>query len=223
MNDAITHRVQQLREQINAHNHLYYVLDQPGISDAAYDDLIRELRSLEKQHPELISSESPTQRVGAAPSTAFAPVVHGMAMLSLENAFDEADVAAFDARAREAAGGGEVAYVAEPKLDGLAVSLLYESGRLLRAATRGDGTTGEDITANIRTIAAVPLALRGAFPARIEVRGEVFMPIAGFERLNQEQEARGQKLFVNPRNAAAGSLRQIDPNVTASRPLAVYF
>lgn len=216
-------RIEQLRQQIAHHNFLYYVRDEPVLSDAAYDDLMKELRSLEAAHPELVTPDSPTQRVGATPSSAFSPVTHGQPMLSLENAFDEEDVKAFDARARQAAGDREVAYMAEPKLDGLAVSLVYEKGQLRRAATRGDGSTGEDITANIRTIQAVPLALRGDAPRRIEVRGEVFMPLAGFERLNSEQQARNQKLFVNPRNAAAGALRQIDPRVTASRPLALYF
>jgi len=216
-------RIEQLRKQIDHHNYLYHVRDEPELSDAAYDDLLKELRSLETAHPELVTPDSPTQRVGATPSTAFAPVVHGVPMLSLENAFDAEDVKAFDARARQGAGDVEVAYVAEPKLDGLAVSLVFEKGRLTRAATRGDGATGEDITANIRTIQAVPLALRGKAPALVEVRGEVFMPLAGFERLNSEQQARNQKLFVNPRNAAAGALRQIDPKVTAARPLELYF
>jgi DNA ligase (NAD+) len=220
---AASRRVEQLRQQIDHHNYLYYVRDAPSVSDATYDDLMQELRGLEAAHPELVTADSPTQRVGATPSTAFAPVAHGQPMLSLENAFDADDVLAFDARASQAAGGIEVAYVAEPKLDGLAVNLVYEHGQLARAATRGDGTTGEDITANIRTIPAVPLALRGKAPRRLEVRGEVFMPLAGFERLNAGQLQRNQKLFVNPRNAAAGALRQLDPKVTASRPLDLYF
>ncbi len=220
---APARRVDQLRRQIDQHNYRYHVLDSPEISDAAYDELLQELRALEAAHPQLVTPDSPTQRVGATPSSAFAPVTHGQPMLSLENAFNAQDVAAFDARARQAAGGGEVAYVAEPKLDGLAVNLVYESGQLARAATRGDGATGEDITANIRTIPAVPLALRGPVPRRLEVRGEVFMPLAGFERLNAGQLQRGQKLFVNPRNAAAGALRQLDPKITASRPLDLYF
>ncbi len=198
------------------------MLDSPEVSDAAYDDLLKELRALEAAHPELVTPDSPTQRVGATPSSAFAPVTHGQAMLSLENAFDAEDVTAFDARARQAAGGNEVDYVAEPKLDGLAVNLIYENGQLARAATRGDGATGEDITANIRTIPAVPLALRGKAPRHLEVRGEVFMPLAGFERLNAGQLQRNQKLFVNPRNAAAGALRQLDPKdhgVAAAGPV----
>jgi DNA ligase (NAD+) len=220
---AAARRVEQLRRQIDHHNYLYYVRDSPSVSDAAYDDLLKELRALEAAHPDLITPDSPTQRVGTTPSSAFAPVTHGQPMLSLENAFDPDDVSAFDTRARQAAGGGEVAYVAEPKLDGLAVNLVYEHGVLARAATRGDGTTGEDITANIRTIPAVPLALRGKAPRRLEVRGEVFMPLAGFESLNAVQQKRNQKLFVNPRNAAAGALRQLDPKITASRPLDLYF
>ncbi|MEO8309210.1 MAG: NAD-dependent DNA ligase LigA [Pseudomonadota bacterium] len=223
MNAGASRRADQLRKQIHQHNYLYHVLDSPEVSDAAFDDLLKELRALEAAHPQLITADSPTQRVGATPSSAFAPVSHGQPMLSLENAFDAQDVGAFDARASQAAGGIEVTYVAEPKLDGLAVNLIYENGQLARAATRGDGATGEDITANIRTIAAVPLVLRGKAPRLIEVRGEVFMPLAGFERLNAAQLERGQKLFVNPRNAAAGALRQLDPKITASRPLDLYF
>jgi DNA ligase (NAD+) len=219
---AAAQRIAELRREIDEHNYRYHALDQPVVSDATYDELMQALRQLEAQHPELVTAESPTQRVGATPSAAFASVVHGAPMLSLENAFADEDVAAFDARAREANNGHEVEYVAEPKLDGLAVSLTYDHGRLLRAATRGDGTTGEDITANVRTLKCVPLQLRGEVPARLEVRGEVFMPIAGFQKLNETQAARELKLFVNPRNAAAGALRQIDPKVTASRPLDMY-
>jgi DNA ligase (NAD+) len=211
-------RVRELHELIAQHNHRYHVLDDPEVSDAAYDELMKELKTIEAAHPELVTPDSPTQRVGAAPSRAFAQVEHGQPMLSLENAFDDADVAAFDARARDLA-GGEVEYIAEPKLDGLAVSLIYERGSLVRAATRGDGSVGEDVTANVRTIAAVPLKLRGKAPALVEIRGEVFMPLAGFNRLNEEQAAGNLKLFVNPRNAAAGALRQLDPRMTARRPL----
>lgn len=216
-------RVSALREQIGQHNYRYYVLDQPSISDAGFDALLAELRALEGMYPQLVSADSPTQRVGGSVSTAFAPVTHLVQMLSLDNAFGEQEVADFDRRCREAAGGEVVTYVAEPKLDGLAVSLLYEQGRLVHAATRGDGSTGEDITANIRTLRAVPLRLRAQVPQQVEVRGEVYMPIAGFERLNDEQRRTGGRLFVNPRNAAAGSLRQIDPAVTARRPLEVCF
>jgi DNA ligase (NAD+) len=215
-------RIQDLRRTLQEHNFLYHVQDEPRISDAAYDDLLRELRDLESRHPELVTSDSPTQRVGGAATSTFSPVTHGQPMLSLENAFSAEEVAAFDARAMLVAGAAAVAYMAEPKLDGLAISLIYENGVLVRAATRGDGSTGEDVTANIRTLRAVPLKLRDAAPRRVEVRGEVFMPLQGFAALNEEQVQRGLKQFVNPRNAAAGSLRQLDPQVTASRPLDLY-
>ncbi len=220
---AARQRVQALREQIAQHNYRYYVLDDPGVSDAEFDSLLGELRALETTHPELLSPDSPTQRVGGEVAEAFAPVVHRLPMLSLENAFSAEEVEGFDRRCREAADGAEVAYVAEPKLDGLAVNLVYEKGRLVRAATRGDGATGEDVTANIRTLRSVPRVLRGAAPALLEARGEVFMPVAGFAKLNEEQQRAGGKLFVNPRNAAAGALRQIDPRVTAIRPLEICF
>jgi DNA ligase (NAD+) len=216
-------RVEQLREQIRFHNYRYYVLDDPQIPDAEYDRLLRELQALEAEHPELVSEDSPTQRVGATPLSAFGEVRHEVPMLSLDNAFDDQEVADFDRRARERLEVDEVAYTAEPKLDGLAVSLLYERGALVRGATRGDGTKGEDITQNVRTIESIPLRLIGkGFPPRLEVRGEVFMSRAGFERLNQRQQQQGEKLFANPRNAAAGSLRQLDARVTAQRPLEIY-
>lgn len=213
-------RARRLREEIEAHNYRYYVLDAPTISDAEFDALFRELEALESAHPELATPDSPTQRVGAPPQTAFGSVTHRVPMLSLNNAFDDADVVAFDRRIREALGAGSVAYDCEPKFDGLAVSLVYEDGVLVQGATRGDGTTGEDVTANLRTVRSIPLRLRtGAPPRRLEVRGEVLMLRADFERLNARQRSRGEKEFVNPRNAAAGSLRQLDPRVTASRPL----
>lgn len=216
-------RAADLRATIAHHNYLYYVLDAPEIPDAEYDRLLRELQAIEAQYPPLITPDSPTQRVGAAPLKAFGEVRHALPMLSLDNAFDDDEVADFDRRVRERLGAnGSIAYVAEPKLDGLAVSLLYEDGLLVRAATRGDGTTGEDVTQNVRTVHSVPLRLRAGAPARLEVRGEVFISRAGFERLNRDAEAAGQKLFVNPRNAAAGSLRQLDPAVTAQRPLEMY-
>ena len=220
--DEVRQRAQALREQIEAHNHRYYVLDDPSISDAQYDALFRELQALEAQYPSLRTPDSPTQRVGAPPSAAFAEVEHLQPMQSLANAFTAQELAEFDRRVREALGLDTVRYVAEPKLDGLAVSLLYERGLLLRAATRGDGRRGEDITANVRTIRTVPLKLRGDAPLRVEVRGEVYMPRSGFLRMNAEAEASGGKVFVNPRNAAAGSLRQLDPRVTAQRPLAMF-
>jgi DNA ligase (NAD+) len=217
-------RAESLRNRIEHWNHRYYVLDDPEVPDAEYDRAMAELARLEADHPEIATPESPTQRVGAAPSTAFAEVVHRVPMLSLDNAFADADVVAFDRRVRERlALDGEVEYAAEPKLDGLAVTVIYRHGRLERAATRGDGTKGEDVTANVRTIESVPLRLLGRAPALLEARGEVFLPYEGFRRLNAEQEARGEKLYVNPRNAAAGSLRQLDPRITAARPLDLFF
>ena len=216
-------RVEQLREQIRRYEHAYYVLDQPEVSDAEYDGLFLELRRIEEERPDLISADSPTQRVGGEASDQFAKVRHRSPMLSLQNAFDESEIRAFDKRVR-AAVGDKVVYCAELKIDGLAMSLTYSKGRLQRAATRGDGTTGEDVTANVRTIRSVPLAVAPAagLPDVFEVRGEVYFPIAGFEKLNREMEAAGKPRFVNPRNTAAGSVRQIDPNVTASRDLQTF-
>lgn len=216
----IARRAAALREQLDHHNYRYYVLDAPEVPDAEYDKLFRELQALEQQYPALVTADSPTQRVGAAPSAAFGEVRHELAMLSLDNAFSEADVMDFDRRVREGLKVDGVDYAAEPKLDGLAVSLLYEDGVLTRAATRGDGYTGEDVTQNVRTIHSVPLRLVGKHhPRRIEVRGEVYMPKQGFQALNKRQEEKGEKIFANPRNAAAGSLRQLDPRITAARPL----
>jgi DNA ligase (NAD+) len=220
---AQTQRIEQLREQINHHNYLYYVLDAPEIPDSEYDRLLRELQQLEAQLPQLISPDSPTQRVGAAPVKAFGTVRHKVPMLSLDNAFDEGEVGGFDRRVRERLGVDEVEYVVEPKLDGLAISIRYEHGLLVQAATRGDGVTGEDVTHNVRTIPTVPLKLMGkGWPEVLEVRGEVYMPKAGFEAFNERARSKGEKEFVNPRNAAAGSLRQLDPRITAERPLALY-
>jgi DNA ligase (NAD+) len=216
-------RARQLHEQLHEHNYRYYVLDDPVISDAEYDRLLRELQELEAAWPELRTPDSPTQRVGAAPLKAFGEVHHEIRMLSLDNAFSDEELADFDRRVRERLEVAVVDYAAEPKLDGLAVSLLYENSVLIRAATRGDGVTGEDITSNVRTIASVPLRLAGpGIPARLEVRGEVYISHAGFERLNRQAQAQGQKAFVNPRNAAAGSVRQLDPKITAGRPLDIY-
>lgn len=217
----IRERVEQLREQIRHHNHLYYALDAPEISDAEYDALLRELQELEAEHPDLVTDDSPTQRVGAEPVAAFAAVRHEQPMLSLDNAFSDEELESFDRRIRERLKtDAEIEYAAEPKLDGLAVSLLYEDGTLTRGATRGDGATGEDITRNVRTIGSIPLKLVGRdYPQRLEVRGEVYMTHAGFRQLNAAAEKAGGKTFVNPRNAAAGSLRQLDPKVTAKRPL----
>jgi len=216
-------RVEELREQIRRHEHAYYVLDEPEVSDAEYDALFLELRRIEEERPDLLAPDSPTQRVGGEASDQFAKVRHGSPMLSLQNAFDEAEIRSFDKRVR-AAVGDSVVYCAELKIDGLAISLTYAKGRLRRAATRGDGTVGEDVTANVRTIRSVPLAVTPAkgLPDLFEVRGEVYFPIAGFEKLNREMEAAGKPRFVNPRNTAAGSVRQIDPNVTASRDLQTF-
>jgi DNA ligase (NAD+) len=216
-------RAEKLREQIRYHNYRYYVLDDPEIPDAEYDRLLRELQQLEQKHPDLITPDSPTQRVGAQPLSAFGEVRHDVPMLSLDNAFSDEELGEFDRRVRERLGVDAVDYTAEPKLDGVAVSLLYEDGRLVRGATRGDGSTGEDVTQNVRTIDSVPLRLRGkGYPQRLEVRGEVFISHDGFRRLNERAASEGQKAFANPRNAAAGSLRQLDPKVTAQRPLEIY-
>ncbi len=220
-------RAAWLRAEIDRHNHAYYVRDNPVVSDADYDRLMRELQDLELAHPDLVIAASPTQRVGAAPLAAFGSVTHSVPMLSLGNAFDDDEVRAFDKRVADtlrAAGrlrpGDQVEYFCELKLDGLAMSLRYEDGQLVQAATRGDGQTGEDVTANIRTVRSIPLALQGdGVPPVLEVRGEVFMNLAEFDLLNDAQRARNEKVFVNPRNAAAGSLRQLDPRVTAQRPL----
>jgi DNA ligase (NAD+) len=216
-------RARELHEQLHEHNYLYYVLDAPVISDAQYDALLRELQALEQQYPDLCSPDSPTQRVGATPLKAFGEVRHEMRMLSLDNAFSDDELADFDRRVRELLGIETVDYAAEPKLDGLAVSMLYRDGVLVRAATRGDGSTGEDVTQNVRTIAGVPLKLAGSgIPQLLEVRGEVYLSHQGFKALNRQQQEQGLKLFVNPRNAAAGSLRQLNPAITAQRPLEIF-
>jgi DNA ligase (NAD+) len=221
---AAEQRAAALRELLDRYNYRYHALDDPEVSDAEYDRLLVELREIEGQHPDLVTPDSPTQRVGAAPLAAFGAVRHRIPMLSLDNAFSEEEVRDFDRRVRErVAPQGAVRYSAEPKLDGLAISARYESGAFVQGATRGDGETGEDITQNLRTIKALPLKLRGSHvPRLLEVRGEVFMPLAGFERFNREALARGEKTLVNPRNAAAGSLRQLDPRMTAARPLDLF-
>lgn len=219
---AILDRITTLRDEIRQHNYRYYVLDEPTISDAEYDALMRELRELEAAHPQLITSDSPTQRVGAAVAERFGKVQHPQAMLSLSNAFDRSDLVAWRDRVLKLLGSNaRIAYVVEPKIDGLAIAITYEQGRLVLAATRGDGSIGEDVTANVRTVKSTPLTLHadGLVPQRIEVRGEIYMRIADFERLNEQQAANGEKVFANPRNAAAGSLRQLDSSITASRPL----
>ncbi len=217
--------IEKLRHDIRRYKHSYFTLDSPIISDPEYDQLFRRLQNLEIQHPELITPDSPTQeRSGAKPLKAFSEVKHALPMLSLDNAFNEDEVVDFDCRVHERLGvEGDIDYICEPKFDGLAISLLYEKGVFQQGATRGDGVTGEDVTQNLRTIHSIPLHLRGAdVPAVLEVRGEVYMPKAGFEELNKEAGRKGTKLFVNPRNAAAGSLRQLDSHITASRPLAFF-
>jgi DNA ligase (NAD+) len=222
--DSIEQQLNHLRTTLRHHEYLYHVQDNPEIPDAEYDRLMRELRELEEAHPELITQDSPTQRVGAAPLSEFTQVRHEVPMLSLDNVFDEASYLAFNKRVQDRLKSTDaLTFCCELKLDGLAVSLLYEDGVLVRAATRGDGTTGENITANVRTIRAIPLKLRGEnIPRRVEVRGEVFLPQAGFEKINEEARRTGGKVFANPRNAAAGSLRQLDPRITAKRPLTFF-
>ena len=221
---ALRARAKDLREQIERHNHRYYVLDEPEIPDSEYDRLMRSLQELEEQYPELLSADSPTRRVGGAPLPAFEEIQHRVPMLSLANALSADEMVDFDRRIRERLErDAEVSYAAEPKLDGLAISLRYEDGRLVQAATRGDGSRGENVTQNVRTIRSVPLCLKGeGWPAVLEVRGEIFMPRRGFEELNRRQRELGEKTFANPRNAAAGSLRQLDSRITATRPLAMY-
>ena len=223
----IEEKVKKLRKEIEYHNYRYYVLNDPVISDPEYDALMRELEELERQYPELITPTSPTQRVGAPPVEEFGTVVHTIPMLSLANAFDEREVIEFDQRVKRfLRTEEEIEYVAEPKMDGVAVEVVYERGELVVGSTRGDGYQGEDITQNIRTIKTIPLILvdeEEEVPEKIAVRGEVYMEIEDFKKLNRMREERGEPLFANPRNAAAGSLRQLDPSITAQRPLKVYF
>jgi len=223
INQAKAH-IDALKSQLEEHNHHYYVMDAPSIPDAQYDRLMGELIALEKQYPELVNLDSPSQKVGGTPLSKFDTVVHEVPMLSLDNGFTEADIIAFEKRLQDRLiSFTDILFSCEPKLDGLAASILYEDGVLTRAATRGDGQVGEDITQNVKTIANVPIKLRGKnIPKRVEVRGEVFMPKAGFEQLNEVQKKAGNKAFVNPRNAAAGSLRQLDSRITAKRPLLFY-
>lgn len=222
---SVRQRAERLRSQIEYHNYRYHVLDDPEIPDAEYDRMMVELRALEREHPELVTPDSPTQRVGGAAVGGFEEVRHRTPMLSFDNAFSREDVEAFDRRARERLETkAEIEYACEPKFDGLAVSLTYRNGALELGATRGDGAIGEDVTHNIRTIKSVPLRLNGkGWPDLLEARGEVFMPLAGFREMNRQAAEKGEKVFVNPRNAAAGSLRQLDPRLAASRPLEVFF
>lgn len=224
MSTEIQQKLEQLRETLHYHAVRYYVEDSPEIPDAEYDRLMRELLDIEAEHPEWVTIDSPSQRVGGKPLDGFDSVAHEIPMLSLDNAFDDAELESFHKRMRDRIPAAQFdLFCCEPKLDGLAVSLLYVDGILVQAATRGDGSTGENITENVRTISAIPLKLRGeGWPKRIEVRGEVFMPKAGFDKLNQLALKKGEKIFVNPRNAAAGSLRQLDSRITATRPLSFY-
>ena len=219
---AAAKEIEKLRAEINEHDYRYYVLDEPRIDDEAYDRLRRRLEELEAAFTDLVTPDSPTQRVGAPPSTRFAPVRHASPMLSLANAFTEEELRAFDQRVRRSLDGEDVAYVCELKIDGLAVSLTYLDGRFAVGATRGDGVVGEEVTANLRTIRAIPLALRGRAPGRIDVRGEVYLPRSAFLATNREREERGEPPFANPRNAAAGAVRQLDPAATARRGLSIW-
>jgi len=221
--DKLPQEIQQLCEEIDLHNYRYHVLDEPTVPDAHYDKLFKQLKDWERENLSLVSAQSPTQRVGARPNNGFKQITHEMPMLSLDNAFNAEELSEFDFRLRERLGlSGEksIEYACEPKLDGIAVSLLYENGLLIRGATRGDGAVGEDITHNVRTIPSIPLKLRGSgYPQKLEVRGEIYMLKAGFEEMNAKAQRSGDKTFVNPRNAAAGSIRQLDPRITATRPL----
>ena len=221
--DPLT-RVTQLREDIRRHEELYYIHNAPEISDAHFDALLHELERLEAEHPDLVTPDSPTQRVAGRPTEGFPTVEHVAPMLSLDNTYDEEELRAFDERVRKGAGlgGAPVAYVAELKIDGLSIALTYENGRLLRGATRGDGVRGEDVTANVRTIRAIPLSLRKGPAGRVEIRGEVFLPRSSFARINQDREENGEPLFANPRNAAAGTMRNLDPSLVARRGLSAF-
>ncbi|MEW5739481.1 MAG: NAD-dependent DNA ligase LigA [Myxococcota bacterium] len=220
---SVAARVKELREQIAYHDHRYYTLDAPEISDASYDALMRELKKLEAEHPELVTPDSPTQRVSGAALDKFEKVTHRQQMLSLANALDEQEFIDFDERVRKALGVAEVDYTCEPKMDGLAIELVYEGGDFVQGSTRGDGVIGEDVTANLRTVKNLPLKLKGTdLPKLLEVRGEVFIRKADFKRMNERLVAQGEEPFVNPRNSAAGSLRQLDPKITASRPLSLF-
>ncbi len=220
--DEAKKRIELLRAEINQHNYRYYVLDSPEISDAEYDALMRELEQLEEQYPRFLTPDSPTQRVGAAPLEAFGIVEHTLPLLSLGNAFSKDELLTWHARTSKLVGGTRFNFVGELKVDGLAVALTYVNGQLATGATRGDGLRGENITQNLRTIRSIPLSVSNEAPPRFEVRGEVFLSKAGFHKLNQERAEEGQPLFANPRNAAAGSVRQLDPRITAKRPLDIY-
>ncbi len=219
---SIPERIKQLRDQINYHNYRYYVLDSPELSDAEFDRLMKDLRLLEEANPGLITPDSPTQRVGAAPLEQFGIIEHPLPLLSLANAFSPEELREWHRRASRLLGRADFDLCSELKMDGLAVALTYIDGQLHHGATRGDGFRGEDVTQNLRTIRSIPLSVPGDAPPRFEVRGEVYLPIAGFKKINQEREAQGLPIFANPRNAAAGSVRQLDPRITAKRPLDIY-
>lgn len=223
-NEAMA-EISRLRGEINRHNYLYYVLDSPEVPDAEYDRLMRRLEELESAFPEFVTTDSPTQRVGASPSAAFGTIKHTIPMISLANALTRDEALDFDARVKKQLGLGpddKIEYVGEPKMDGLAVELIYEDGVFVRGSTRGDGVVGEDVTQNLRTVRSIPLRLTKEAPRLLEARGEVFLPLEAFRKLNRERETRGEPLFANPRNAAAGSIRQLDPKVTAARPLDIF-
>src|SRR5215472_7605820 len=224
----IDQRIEKLRDEIRHHEHLYYVLDAPELPDADFDRLMQELKKLEAAHPELVTPDSPTQRVGGKPREGFVKVVHSRPLLSLDNAYNEQELRDWDRRVHELAGSDKIDYVCEFKLDGMSLALTYEDGRLLRGVTRGDGSVGEDVTTNVRTMRSVPLSIpSSAFkkvdvPADFEVRGEVVMPLAAFERMNDDRTAKGLSTFANPRNAAAGTIRMLEPNIVAERRLDYY-
>src|SRR5665213_279761 len=217
-------RIAELRDAVRHHEERYYIQNAPDVSDEEFDRLLHELEQLEADYPDLVTPDSPTQRVAGRPIEGFDTVEHIEPMLSLDNAYSEAELRAFDERVRKGAALGEVpvAYVAEMKIDGLSIALTYEDGRLMRGATRGDGARGEDVTANVRTIRAIPLRLRGGPAGRIEVRGEVYLPRKSFDRMNREREDAGQPLFMNPRNAAAGTMRNLDPALVSKRGLSAF-
>src|ERR1700735_3394066 len=222
-------KIESLRERIRHHEYLYYVLDQPEISDADFDKLMRQLKDLEAEHPNLVTADSPTQRVGGKPREGFVKVRHSSPMLSLNNTYNEEELRDWERRAHELSGRKDVDYVCELKLDGMSLALLYEDGKLVRGITRGDGTTGEDVTLNVRTVRSIPLSIpkdrlkKAGIPDDFEVRGELLMPLAAFKRMNQERESKGLSLFANPRNATAGTVRQLESRITAERRLGFFF
>ncbi|MFQ5676581.1 MAG: NAD-dependent DNA ligase LigA, partial [bacterium] len=224
--DSAQKRISELRDQLNYHSYRYYILDDPEISDTVYDRLYRELQSLEEKFPGLVTPDSPTQRVGAPPLEEFTSVAHAVPMLSLDNAFDNDELREFDERLKRLLKSStDIEYVVEPKIDGVAVELVYENGMFVLGSTRGDGLVGEDITLNLKTIKSIPIRLlteKVPAPARLDVRGEVYYPTSGFMQMNKEREARGEPTYANPRNTAAGTLRQLDSRVTASRPLSIF-